>query len=65
MLGFEFDGNPGKNTIWITGGSRTDILAKLKKWIWEGYHIKKDIPFEEFWTYIEELRNDIIFYPSC
>ena len=31
VLGFEFDGNPGGNTIWLTGDRRTDISKKIKK----------------------------------
>ena len=33
VLGFEFDGNPGEHTIWITEDRCTDISTKLKKWI--------------------------------
>ena len=36
VLGFEFDGNPGEHTIWLTEDRRTDIITKLKKWIREG-----------------------------
>ena len=46
VLGFEFDGNPGEHTIWITEDCCTDILTKPKKWIREGEHRKKVIPFE-------------------
>ena len=31
VLVFEFDGNPGDHTIWLTEDRRTDILTKLKK----------------------------------
>ena len=55
MLGFEFDGNPGEHAIWLTEDSRTDILAKLKKWIREGEHRKNVTPFEEFLTYLVKL----------
>ena len=48
VLGFEFDGNPGEQTIWLTEDRHNNILAKLKNWIGEGEHIKKGIPFEEF-----------------
>ena len=48
VLGFEFDGNPGNHTIWLTEDCHTNILTKLKKWIREGEHRKKGIPFEEF-----------------
>ena len=27
VLGFEFDGNPGEHTIWLTEDRRTDILT--------------------------------------
>ena len=33
VLGFEFDGNTGEHTIWLTEDRRTDILTKLKEWI--------------------------------
>ena len=33
FLVFEFDGNPGEHTIWLTEDRCTDILTKLKKWI--------------------------------
>ena len=36
VMGFEFDGNPGENTIWLTEDRHTNILIKLKKWIREG-----------------------------
>ena len=55
VLGFEFDGNPGEHAIWLTEDSRTDILAKLKKWIREGEHRKNVTPFEEFLTYLVKL----------
>ena len=48
VLGFEFDGNPGEHTIWLTEDRCTNILEKLKKWIREGEHRKKGTPFEEF-----------------
>ena len=31
VLGFEFDGNPGEHTIWLTEDRRTDILTKIEK----------------------------------
>ena len=46
MLGFEFDGNPGEHTICLTEDRRKDILTKSKKWIREGEHRKKGIPFK-------------------
>ena len=48
VLVFEFDGNPGDHTIWLTGDRRTDILTKLKKWIREGYHRKIVPPVKNF-----------------
>ena len=30
VLEFEFDGNPGEHTIWLTEDRRIDILTKLK-----------------------------------
>ena len=48
VLGFEFDGNPVEHTIWLTEDRHTDIFKKLKKYIREGEHRKKGIPFEEF-----------------
>ena len=63
VLGFEFDGNPGNHTIWLTEDCHTNILTKLKKWIREGEHRKKGIPFEEFQTYLENLRNEFISIP--
>ena len=32
-MGFEFVGNPGENTIWLTEDRCIDILKKIKKWI--------------------------------
>ena len=64
MLIFEFDGNPGEHTIWLTEDRRTYILTKLKKWIREGEHRKEGIPFEEFLTYLEKMRYDFITIPS-
>ena len=46
LLGFESDGNPGENTIWLTEDLCTDIVTKLKKYIREGEHRKKGTPFE-------------------
>ena len=48
VLGFEFDGNPGEHTIWLTEDLRTDILTKLKKWIREGEHRKRVSPLRNF-----------------
>ena len=31
VLGFDFDGNPGGNTIWLTEDLHTNILSKPKK----------------------------------
>ena len=33
VLGFEFDGNPGEHTIWLTEDRRTNISTKLENWI--------------------------------
>ena len=33
ILGFEFDGNPGKHTIWLTNEKRELLLVMLKQWI--------------------------------
>ena len=41
VLGFDFDGNPGEHTIWLTEDLRTNILEKSKKWIREGEHKKR------------------------
>ena len=48
VLVFEFDGNPGEHTIWLTEDRCTDTLKKLKKWIREGEYRIKGTPFEEF-----------------
>ena len=48
VLGFEFDGNPGEHTIWLTEDRRIDILTKLKKWIREEEHRKKVSPLKNF-----------------
>ena len=63
VLGFEFDGNPGDHTIWLTEDRRTDILKKLRRWVMEGERRKKGIPFEEFRTYLEKLRYVFISIP--
>ena len=64
VLGFEFYGNPGEHTIWLTEYLRTNILKKWKKWIREGEHRKKGIPFEEFLTYLVKLRYAFINIPA-
>ena len=61
--GFEFDQNPGEHTIWLTEDCRTDVPIELKKWIREGEHIKKGIPFEEFRTYLAKMRYAFITIP--
>ena len=48
VLVFEFDGNQGEYIVCLTEDRCTDILTKLKKFIREGDHIIKGIPFEEF-----------------
>ena len=64
VLGFEFYGNPGENTICITEECRTDILTKLKKWIREVEHRKKGTPFENFRTYLAKLIYAFITIPA-
>ena len=64
VLGFEFDGNPGDNTICLTEDRRTDISTRQRKWIREGENIKKGILFEEFQTYLAKLRYAFITIPS-
>ena len=64
VLGFESYGNPGEHTIWHTKDRRTYILTKLKKFIREGEHRKKGIPFEEFRTYPAKLRYEFITIPA-
>ena len=64
VLGFEFDGDPGDHTIWLTEDRCTNILTELKKWIMEVENIKKGIPFVEFRTYLEKLRYVFITIPS-
>ena len=63
VLRFEFDENPGEHTIWLTVERRKDILTKLEKWVREGEHRKKGIPFEEFRIYLAKLRYDFITIP--
>ena len=63
VLGFEFDVNPGENTICLTEDRRTDILTKSKKWIREGEHRKKGIPFEESRTYLRKTEICVHYYP--
>ena len=48
VLGFEFDGNPGEHTTWLTEDRRTDILTILGKWIREGEHRKNVPPLKNF-----------------
>ena len=48
VLVFEFDGNPGEHTIWLTEDRRIDILTKLKKWIREIEHRKRVSPLNNF-----------------
>ena len=64
VLGFEFDGNPGEYNIWLTEDCCTDILTKFKKWMREGQHRKKGIPFGEFLPYLEKLRYAFITIPA-
>ena len=45
-------------------GSPYQYLENFKKWIREGEHLKKGIPFEEFWTYPYELINAFISIQS-
>ena len=63
-LVFEFYGNPGEHTIWLTEDHCTNILTELKKWIREGEHRKKGIPFESFQTYLAKLKYSIITIPD-
>ena len=64
VLVFEFDGNPEEHTIWPTEDLHTNIFKKPKKWIREGEHRKKGIPFEKFRTYLSKLRNEFITISS-
>ena len=64
VMGCDFDGNPGEHTIWLTEDRHTNILEILKKWIREGYQRKRGIPFEEFWTYLPNMRNAFISIPA-
>ena len=63
VLVFGFDGNPGY-AIWLTEDLCTNISEKFKKWIREGEHRKKGIPFEDFRNYFAKLRNDFCYIPA-
>ena len=63
MLGFEFDGNLGKHTIWLTEDRRTDILTKFKKWIREVEHRKMLFPLKNFEYILKKLRCAFITIP--
>ena len=62
-LVFEFYGNQGEHTIWLTEDRHTDIITKTKNWIREGEHGKKGISFEEFRTYLCKTEIYIHYYP--
>ena len=64
VLGFEFDVNPGENTICLTEDRRTDILTKSKKWIREGEHRKKVSPLKNLEPIFAKLRYAFITIPS-
>ena len=63
VLGFNFDGNPGEHTIWITKQRRDDILTALKKWVREGEDTK-GIPLDEFRRYTSKLMKAFIYIPA-
>ena len=64
VLGFEFDGNPGEHTIWLTEDRRTDILTKPKNWIREGEHRKRVSPLKNFEPIFAKLRYAFITIPD-
>ena len=64
VMGFEFDRNPGEHNILLTEDLCTYILTKFKKWIREGEHRKKGIPFDEFRTHLSKLRYVFITISS-
>ena len=63
ILAFNFYGNPGEHTICITKQRQDYILEVRKKWIREGEHSAKGIPFEEFRQYTLKLKNEFISLP--
>ena len=63
ILGFNFDGNPGEHTIWLTKQRRDDILTALKKWVREGEDTK-GIPLDEFRRYTSKLMKAFIYIPA-
>ena len=47
-MGFEFDGNPGEHTIWLTEDLRTNILTKLKSGLGKDSIEKRVSPLNNF-----------------
>ena len=64
ILGFEFDGNPHKHTVWLTPDQRDALLRTLKQWIRGSRDTKNGIPFKDFYKTTLKLRHAFISIPA-
>ena len=48
LLGFEFDGAPGRHTIWLEEEKRDKLLAALKSWLRGSKRNSLGVPFADF-----------------
>ena len=64
ILGFEFNDNPGRHTIYLADEKRDALLKTLGKWIKGSRDGSRGIPFEEFRQTVAKLRHAFTSIPA-
>ena len=65
LLGFEFDGNPGRHTIALPEVKRLELIATLEEWLHRARTSPAEgVPFEEFNSKMEKVRHAFTAVPA-
>ena len=64
ILGFEFDGNPGAYTIWLTEEKREKLVLTLTEWIRGSKDATAGIKFDDFHKTVAKLRHAFTSIPA-
>ena len=64
LLGFEFDGSPGKHTLWLAEEKRDAILATMKGWLRGSRRAGLGVPFEDFESVTAKIRHTFTSIPA-
>ena len=64
LLGFDFNGEPGKHTMWLKAPKRDKLLTILHGWCRASADRNHGIPFDVFWSTTYQLRWAFVLIPE-